>query len=177
MGLFYIGQWIRDARAAERFLSKALGGENRPAPRVINTDKNAAYPLAIVQLKSEAALEENCCHRPVQYLEQCSGAGSSADQASGPRESAFPLLLGSLAYNRWLRGHSYDSQRPSVGKCGGCEGRYASSLHSWFVCCELAKLPIICSALCPAYKVATHPFAVGTAGVARCGMGSDGTGA
>ena len=83
----------RDAGAAEPFLSKALGGENRPAPRVINTDKDAAYPLAIVQLKSEAALEENCCHRPVQYLEQCSGTGSSADQASGPRESAFPLLF------------------------------------------------------------------------------------
>ena len=56
----------RDAGAAEPFLSKALGGENRPAPRVINTDKDAAYPLAIGQLKSEAALEENCCHRPVQ---------------------------------------------------------------------------------------------------------------
>ena len=29
----------RDAAAAERFLAKALGGENHPAPRVINTDK------------------------------------------------------------------------------------------------------------------------------------------
>jgi transposase-like protein len=28
----------RDAAAAERFLTKALGGENHPAPRVINTD-------------------------------------------------------------------------------------------------------------------------------------------
>ena len=28
----------RDAAAAERFLAKALGGENHPAPRVINTD-------------------------------------------------------------------------------------------------------------------------------------------
>jgi IS6 family transposase len=34
----------RDAAAAERFLAKALGGENHPAPRVINTDKYAAYP-------------------------------------------------------------------------------------------------------------------------------------
>ena len=58
----------RDAAKAERFLTKALGGENHPAARVINTDKDAAYPPAIVQLKSEAALEENCCHRPVQYL-------------------------------------------------------------------------------------------------------------
>src|SRR4029077_13252402 len=37
-------------------------------PRVINTDKDAAYPPAIVQLKAEGVLEENCGHRPVQYL-------------------------------------------------------------------------------------------------------------
>jgi len=36
----------RDAVAAERFLTKALGGENHLAPRVINTDKHAAYPPA-----------------------------------------------------------------------------------------------------------------------------------
>src|SRR5271157_3961539 len=58
----------RDAAAAERFLAKALSGANHPAPRVINTDKHAGYPPAIVQLKSEAALERNCRHRPVQYL-------------------------------------------------------------------------------------------------------------
>ena len=38
-------------------------------PRVINTDKDAGYPPAIVQLKAEGALEENCRHRPVQYLD------------------------------------------------------------------------------------------------------------
>jgi len=46
----------RDAAAAERFLAKALGGANHPHPRVINTDKDAAYPPAIVQLKAEGAL-------------------------------------------------------------------------------------------------------------------------
>jgi transposase, IS6 family len=54
--------------AAKRFLGKALGGENHPAPRVINTDQHPGYPPAIVQLKAEGALEENCQHRPVQYL-------------------------------------------------------------------------------------------------------------
>jgi transposase, IS6 family len=58
----------RDAAAAERFLAKALGGENHPAPRVINTDKHAGYPPAIVRLKTEGVLVENCWHRPVQYL-------------------------------------------------------------------------------------------------------------
>jgi hypothetical protein len=50
----------RDAAAAERFLTKALDGENHPAPRVINTDKHAAYPPAIVELKADGVLEEKC---------------------------------------------------------------------------------------------------------------------
>ena len=58
----------RDTVAAERFLTKALDGENHPAPRVINTDKHAAYPPAIVELKADGVLEEKCRHRPVQYL-------------------------------------------------------------------------------------------------------------
>src|SRR6202045_755821 len=58
----------RDAAAAERFLAKALRGENHRAPRVINTDEHAGYPPAIVRLKAEEALKENCGHRPVQYL-------------------------------------------------------------------------------------------------------------
>ena len=58
----------RDAAAAQRFLAKALGGENHPAPRVINTDEHAGYPSAIARLKAEEALKENCRHRPVQYL-------------------------------------------------------------------------------------------------------------
>src|SRR6185312_16164057 len=37
----------RDATATERFLGEALGGKNHPAPRVINTDEHADYPLAI----------------------------------------------------------------------------------------------------------------------------------
>ena len=45
----------RDAAAAERFLAKALGRENHLAPRVINTDKHAGYPPAIVRLKAEDA--------------------------------------------------------------------------------------------------------------------------
>src|SRR6202140_4871267 len=58
----------QDAAAAKRFLAKALGGASHPAPRVINTDKHAAYPPAIVELKADGVLEEHCEHRPVQYL-------------------------------------------------------------------------------------------------------------
>jgi len=47
---------------------QSLGSTDHPAPHVINTDGHAAYPPAIVQLKDESVLEENCQHRPVQYL-------------------------------------------------------------------------------------------------------------
>jgi transposase-like protein len=50
------------------FSPRPLGGESHPARRVINTDKHAGYPPAIVRLKAEDALKENCRHRPVQYL-------------------------------------------------------------------------------------------------------------
>lgn len=83
----------RDAEAARRFFSKALqfsaslaspdnGVEeqvaqslrtemlkaNKPAPRVINVDKNAAYPKAIAELKATGLLPENVELRQVKYL-------------------------------------------------------------------------------------------------------------
>jgi transposase, IS6 family len=121
------------AAAAERFLSKALGGVNHPEPRVINTDKHAAYPPAIVRLKAEGALEEDCQHRPVQYLGQCSGTGSSDDQTTGTRMPAFSLLLGSLAHDCRLRGDPHDPQRPRAPKCAGWNGRSPTLLRCGFV--------------------------------------------
>ena len=83
----------RDAEAAKRFLCKALhatassapqacstkeqvaqhttpaGLSTTPsAPRVINVDKNAAYPKAIAELKATGALPESVELRQVKYL-------------------------------------------------------------------------------------------------------------
>ena len=41
----------RDAKAAKRFLKKALKARHTQMPRVINVDKNAAYPPAVEDLK------------------------------------------------------------------------------------------------------------------------------
>ena len=68
----------RDTAAAERFLAKALGRENHPPPRVINTDKHASYPPAIVQLKTEGVLEENCQH------DRCSTSIMFSNRITGP---------------------------------------------------------------------------------------------
>ena len=58
----------QDAQAAKRFLAKALGRQNHPAPRVIHTDGHGAYPPAVARLKDEGALDENCRHRVGRYL-------------------------------------------------------------------------------------------------------------
>ena len=81
----------QDAAAAKRFLAKALGRQNHPVPRVINTDKHAAYPLAIVQLKDEGVLEENCQHRPVQYLNTSLNRITGLSSDGSARVSIFAL--------------------------------------------------------------------------------------
>jgi transposase-like protein len=58
----------RDARAAERFFRKAMNAAHNQKPRVINVDKNAAYPPAVDELKADQTLEETTELRPVKYL-------------------------------------------------------------------------------------------------------------
>jgi IS6 family transposase len=58
----------RDAATAQRFLTKALSGENRPEPRVINSDKHAAYSPAIaVHLRRQ----NYDVHLRNQFLSKC----------------------------------------------------------------------------------------------------------
>ena len=58
----------RDARAAKRFFRKALSGPGNPHPRVINVDKNPAYPAAVEALKAEGTLRRRCRLRQCKYL-------------------------------------------------------------------------------------------------------------
>ena len=58
----------RDAKAAKRFLKKALKVRHTETPRVINVDQNAAYPSAVDDLKAEELLSEETELRPVKYL-------------------------------------------------------------------------------------------------------------
>lgn len=57
-----------DATAAARFFRKALRAPHTQAPRVINVDKNAAYPLAMDDLKTDEQLPETTELRQVKYL-------------------------------------------------------------------------------------------------------------
>jgi transposase, IS6 family len=75
-----------------------LGRQNHPVPRVVNTDKHVTYPPAIVQLKDEGVLEENCQHRPVQYLNNVLEQDHRTIKRRVNASQQFPLLLGSLAH-------------------------------------------------------------------------------
>ncbi len=58
----------RDASAAERFMGKTLNASHTRSPRVINVDKNAAYPPAVDELKAEKQLPKTAQLRQVKYL-------------------------------------------------------------------------------------------------------------
>ena len=58
----------RDPRAAERFFRKAMNAEYNQTPRVINVDKNAAYPPAIDSLTQDQTLPKTTQLRRVKYL-------------------------------------------------------------------------------------------------------------
>lgn len=58
----------RDHQAAKRFFKKVLKAEYNQQPRVINVDKNAAYPLAVDELRKEKVLEKTSELRQVKYL-------------------------------------------------------------------------------------------------------------
>ena len=65
---FYLSS-TRNAKAAKRFLGKALHGlKDWEKPLKINTDKAAAYGVAISELKSEGKCLEDMEHRQVKYL-------------------------------------------------------------------------------------------------------------
>jgi len=65
---FYLSP-TRSAKAAKRFLGKALNGlKDWEKPLKINTDKAPAYGVAIAELKEEGKLPDETEHRQVKYL-------------------------------------------------------------------------------------------------------------
>ncbi len=58
----------RDGKAAVRFFRKVLKSQHAQTPRVINVDKNTAYPVAMETLKEEETLTETTKLRQVKYL-------------------------------------------------------------------------------------------------------------
>lgn len=58
----------RNRQAAKRFFCKTLKATHTQLPRVINVDKNAAYPKAVDELKTEKLVTTSCELRQNKYL-------------------------------------------------------------------------------------------------------------
>lgn len=58
----------RNAKAAKRFFRKTILASHTQEPRVINVDKNAAYPKAIDEVKAEEELPLSVELRQNKYL-------------------------------------------------------------------------------------------------------------
>jgi len=58
----------RDKHAAKRFLVKAIEASGNPMPRVMNVDKNPAYPAAVEALKAECVIPGRVRLRQCKYL-------------------------------------------------------------------------------------------------------------
>jgi IS6 family transposase len=68
MTLEFFFSATRDAHAAKQFFLKTLIASHTSEPRVINVDKNAAYPKAFAELKAEGCIPMTCELRHVKYL-------------------------------------------------------------------------------------------------------------
>ena len=58
----------RDKNAAKRFLVKAIAASGNPMPRVMNVDKNPAYPAAVEALKADGVIPRRVRLRQCKYL-------------------------------------------------------------------------------------------------------------
>ena len=58
----------RDAAGAKRFFRKALQAAGNPVPRVVNVDRNPAYPVAMEALKAARLLPPRVRLRQCKYL-------------------------------------------------------------------------------------------------------------
>ena len=72
----------RDAGGAKRFFRKALQSAGNPSPRVINVDKNPAYPAAVEALMAEGSLPSRVRLRQCKYL---NNTGRSKSEFGWPR--------------------------------------------------------------------------------------------
>jgi len=58
----------RDAAAAKRFFRRGMAQPGNSLPRVINVDKNRAYPVAVAALKKDGTIRRRCKLRQSKYL-------------------------------------------------------------------------------------------------------------
>ena len=68
----------RDAAGAKRFFRKAFQSPGNPSPRVVNVDRNPAYPAAVEAMKAEGSLPRRV------RLASASTSTTSSNRITGP---------------------------------------------------------------------------------------------
>jgi DDE domain len=149
----------RGAATAQRFLTKALGGENHPdrGPSTATSTPLIHPPLPCSNPQVIRPTTANTAPCSISITSWNRITGRSSVESTNQREPAFPLVPVCLAHHRRLRSDSYDSQRPGVRECVGCEGRSSSPLHSRSVRGDELNSQSSTPNLRLDYKVATHP--------------------
>jgi DDE domain len=109
-----------------------------------------------VQLKAEDALEEDCQHRAVQYLNNVLEQDHWAIKRRVRAIQHFRFFWGA-----WRTIAGYEAihmiRKGQARKCTGWNGRSPAPLHSGFVRGDQLKLPIVYPDRRLGYKVATLP--------------------
>jgi transposase, IS6 family len=95
----------RETAAAKRFLRRAIDASGSAMPRVINVDKNPAYPAAVEALKAEGSIPNRVALRQCKFLNN----GVWLAKGYGSFQSAWRTLQGIEAMHmirkgrvRWL---------------------------------------------------------------------------
>jgi IS6 family transposase len=114
----------RDTAAAKRFLRRAIEASGSSMPRVINVDKNPAYPAAMEALKADGAIPRRVTLRQCKYLNNVIEQDHRTvkkrvwlAKGYGTFQSAWRTLQGVEAVNMIRKGRvRWLGQRDAVGQ-------------------------------------------------------------
>jgi transposase-like protein len=110
---FYLSS-TRNAKAARRFLGKSLAGlKDWETPSSPNTDKAAAFGVAIAELKAEGKCPTGPDPPTGQISQQCNRGGSRRAEAPDKANPRLPIDEDGLRHAQGLRGHARAEEGPS----------------------------------------------------------------
>jgi transposase-like protein len=94
--------------SAERFFRKAMNAAHNQSPRVINVDKNAAYPKAIDSLKADKTRPPPSELRPVKYLNNIIELFAPIYKTIGQSREGIRIVQDREASLKGVRNNEYD---------------------------------------------------------------------
>ena len=87
----------RDTEAAKRFFAKVLAAPHSSTARVSTVDKNAAYPKAFKELKTERMMPNPCELRQSKYLNNLIEQDHRAHQTVGQARDGLLFIRDGIA--------------------------------------------------------------------------------